>query len=139
MMKNYISINISYLVHKSRLGQDEFGNIFELNKGLIGKYINNISLPKIETIQKICSHFEITIDDFINKDLSVKPVGIYKNEILYASEPEPEPYVISPRYVEMLEKAIIDKDKLISVLEEALKDKEKIINTIENKKTDKSA
>lgn len=139
MMKNYISINISYLVHKSRLGQDEFGNIFNLNKGLIGKYVNNISLPKIETIQKICSHFEITIDDFINKDLSLKPVAISKGEILYANEPAAEPYEISPRYVEMLEKTILDKDKLINALEASVKDKEKLIQTLEDKKSQNSA
>lgn len=121
-MINYISINIIYLVHKSRLGQDEFGAMFNLNKGLIGKYVNKISLPKIETIQRICLHFEITIDDFVNKELekAAKPYGIKKGELLYTNEPEPGTTFISPRYVETLEKLITDKDKIITLLEEKL-------------------
>lgn len=121
-MQNFISINIVYLVHKSRLGQDEFGAMFNLNKGLIGKYVNKISLPKIETIQRICAHYEITIDDFINKDLdkTAKPYGIKQGELLYSNELEPESIFISPRYVETLEKTIIDKEKIIKMLEEKL-------------------
>lgn len=125
-MENCISINISYLVHKLRLGQDEFGATFGLNKGLIGKYVNGISLPKIETIQKICIHFEITIDDFVNTDLSaVKPYALKQSELLYANEKIMEPYVISPRYVESLEKLVIDKEKIIKMLEEKLQGEDK--------------
>jgi len=139
-MKNNISINITYLIHKSRLSQDEFGLLFELNKGLVGKYVNEISLPKIETIQKICSYFEITIDDFINKDLSEKPYGIRDGKLLMSKEPDKEDYSpISPRYVEQLEKALKDKERIIAALEESLKDKEKLIQTLEKKKTQNSA
>lgn len=121
-MKNYISANISYLVHKSRLGQDEFGQLFDLNKGLIGKYINNISLPKIETLVKICDYFNISLDSLVRENL------LEKNEVSKINKiDEPiENYMISPRYVEMLEK----QNKLF---ETALQDKEKIIHTLEEK------
>ncbi len=139
-MKNKISINISYLVHKSRLSQDDFGLLFDLNKGLIGKYVNEISLPKIETIQKICTHYNISIDDFINKDLSEKPYGIRDGKLLIAKEPdEKDLKIISPRYVEQLEKTIQDKERIILALEESLKDKERLIQTLEGKKTTKTA
>ncbi|CAM3967794.1 helix-turn-helix domain-containing protein [Flavobacterium cucumis] len=72
-MKNFISINISYLVNKTRLSKDEFGEMFNLGKGSIGNYILEKAIPKLETIQKICSHFEISIDDFVNKDISNLP------------------------------------------------------------------
>lgn len=121
-MKNYISKNISYLVHKSRLGQDEFGQLFDLNKGLIGKYINNISLPKIETLVKICDHFNITLDSLVRENLLEKNEVDKINKI---DEPH-ENYIISPRYVEMLEK----QNKLF---ENALQDKDKIIHTLEEK------
>ena len=52
---------------------------------------------------------------------------------MHSSELDSEPEIISPRYVEMLEKAIVDKDKLINVLESALQDKEKLIRKLENK------
>ncbi len=45
-MQNFISINISYYLHKTRLLQDDFGAMFGLNKGLIGNYVNNKALPK---------------------------------------------------------------------------------------------
>ena len=69
-MKNYISENISYLVKKMNCSQDEFGEIFDLKKSSISSYVSKKAQPKIETIQKICEYFNITIDDFINKDLS---------------------------------------------------------------------
>lgn len=121
MIKNYIPENISFLVKKMNLSQDEFGATFEVGRGLISNYINGKALPKIETIQRICLHFEILIDDFINTDLSLgKAYGIQGGKILTTNEKNPEPYVISPKYVELLEKSVEDKDKIIKALEEKL-------------------
>jgi len=69
-MKNFISENITFLVKKGRHTQDDFGLIFDLKKGVINQYILGKSNPKIDTIQRICEHFKISIDDFINTDLS---------------------------------------------------------------------
>ncbi|ALM50337.1 hypothetical protein AMR72_16455 [Flavobacterium psychrophilum] len=69
-MKNFISQNISYLVKLKNLSQDVYGEIFDLKKGVINQYILGKSLPKIETVQKICAYHKIKIDDFINVDLS---------------------------------------------------------------------
>lgn len=68
-MKNYISENISYLVTKMRGSQDDLGSIFDLKRGTINTYISKKAQPKIETIQKICDYFDITIDAFINTPL----------------------------------------------------------------------
>ncbi|MFN3753345.1 hypothetical protein [Flavobacterium sp.] len=119
-MKNYISQNIDFLVKKMNSSQNEFGKMFGLGTGIVSSYITKNVIPKIETIQKICIHFEITIDDFINKDLSKENVyGIKQGKLLFTNE-EGEEYEISPRYVEALEKAIIDKDKIINMLEDKL-------------------
>ncbi|QEE49626.1 helix-turn-helix transcriptional regulator [Flavobacterium alkalisoli] len=69
-MKNFISENISYLVKENNYRQDDFGILFDLKKGVINQYIQGKSLPKIETLQKICSHFKITLDDLVNSELS---------------------------------------------------------------------
>ena len=120
-MKNYISENLDYLVRQERLSKDEFGTNFDLNRGSISNYIYKKAFPKIETIQRICAHFEITIDDFINKDLSKGDIyAIKKGELLQSNEPKSEPYIISPNYVQNLEKTIIDKEKIINMLEEKL-------------------
>lgn len=121
MIKNYIPENILFLVKKMNLSQDEFGATFEIGRGLISNYINGKALPKIEAIQKICLHFDILIDDFINTDLSIpKPYGVHGGKLLTSNEKNPEPYVISPKYVEVLEKAVEDKEKIIKALEEKL-------------------
>ena len=69
-MKNYISININYLVKKLNFKQDEFGAMFDIGKNVTGSYILGKALPKLETIDKICAYFEITIDQFVKQDLS---------------------------------------------------------------------
>lgn len=118
MIKNYIPENIAFLVKKLTLSQDEFGSTFEVGRGLISNYINGKALPKIETIQRICLHFEISIDDFVNRDLSQisknapKPTS-FVNDVV-------EPYIISPKYVELLERSIEDKDRIIRSLEDQL-------------------
>jgi len=139
-MKNYISKNIEYLVKKSNCSQNDFGQLFNLGPGIVNSYITKNVIPKIDTIQKICTHYEILIDDFINSDLSEKPYGIRDGKLLITKEPDKEDYSpISPRYVEQLEKALKDKERIIAALEESLKDKEKLIQTLEKKKTQNSA
>jgi len=127
-MNNFISENIAHLIKKNNLTLDDFGNFFDLSKGLTGQYVRKLALPKIITIQKICEHYKISIDDFVNKDLSEQKVwGIKQGQLLYADEPLSEyPEYISPRYVAKLEKTIEEKDQ-------ALKDKEKIIVMLEEK------
>lgn len=112
-MKNYISENISYLVNKMRCSQDEFGAIFDLKRSVVSQYIKEKSQPRIETIQRICAHFQITIDDFINKSLEE-----VKNNIV--NEP-PAAYQINKH----------DENKIIVLLENTIKDKDKIIATLE--------
>jgi HTH-type transcriptional regulator/antitoxin PezA len=124
-MNNFISENIAFLVKKHDLAIDDFGNLFDLTRGVTGQYIRKSSLPKIITIQKICEYYKLSIDDFINKDLSaIKPYAIKEGNLLYAAE-QNEPYMISPRYVELLEKSIQDKDKIIKSLEEKLQGEDK--------------
>lgn len=124
-MNNFISDNINFLTKKNNLSLDDFGNIFDLSKGLTGQYVRKLSLPKIITIQKICAYYKISIDDFVNTDLSAaKPYAMKQGELLYANENKDQPYVISPRYVELLEKSIQDKEKIIKSLEEKLQEKQ---------------
>jgi HTH-type transcriptional regulator/antitoxin PezA len=116
MIENYISENISYLFKKEDISQDEFGEIFDVGKGLISNYINKRALPKIETIQKICKHYSITIDEFVNHKLGDE----VKKKTFQFNEP-PEGYaIIDLKYVDLLEKTIEDKDKIIKSYEEKL-------------------
>lgn len=107
-MKIFIGLNIKYLCEKNFLSQDEFGERFGLKKSVVGTYVREVSQPKIETIQKICKEFNITIDDFINQPLD----QIRDNKS------------VSDRTTGQ------DAD-MIRILQEALNDKQKIIVSLE--------
>ncbi|MEM9142266.1 MAG: S24 family peptidase, partial [Bacteroidota bacterium] len=44
---------------------------FGLNRGAVGSYIDGKSRPKIETLQKISEKYQLTLDDLVNRDLSL--------------------------------------------------------------------
>lgn len=117
MIKNYISENISYLLKNSDLSQDDFGQLFDVGKGLISNYINKRALPKIETIQKMCIMYKITIDDFVNTDLSDKKYKV-NNSKMMLNEPQEGYGVYSQKYVTLLEKTIEDKEIIITQLKD---------------------
>jgi len=129
LIKNYISENITHLVGRLKCSQDEFGAVFDLNRGAINSYISKKAQPKIETIQKICEHFKITIDDFINTSLE-------ENKLLILNE-DSDIYEIKDKkaseVIELLKNHLISKDKIILTLEDRLNDKEKIIQNLEEK------
>lgn len=117
-MKIYISENIDFLIRKSRFSQKEFGDLFDLKPNVVSQYVKNISYPKIETIQKICAYFEITIDDFINESLQeLKENRVNEPTEIYNKVNENE-------VVSLLRSRLEDKDKIIEA-------KNKIIDTLE--------
>lgn len=71
-MGNCIGLNINNLCKQNFLSKKEFADLFEVSLSTINTYTRGRSTPPVDLIQKICSHFEITIDDFINTDLSTK-------------------------------------------------------------------
>ena len=114
-MENFISENISFFVRNSNLKQDEFGLLFDLKKGVVNQYMQKKSLPKIETIQKICKHFKVSIDDFINLDLSSKGLKI-TGEVSMIAEPEDK---------------YSSKDALIEAQKETIKAQKQLIKNLE--------
>ncbi|WP_372756016.1 helix-turn-helix domain-containing protein [Labilibaculum sp.] len=68
-MENYIGLNVSKLAEKENLSKDAFGRLFDLKRGAISSYIDGKALPKIETLQKISAHYNVSIDDLINRDI----------------------------------------------------------------------
>lgn len=115
-MKNYIGLNIKYLCDNNLLSQDEFGDKFGLKKSVIGTYVREISQPKIETIQKICLEFGITIDDFINRPLNEQQ----KLPAVQTVNDASAEYLSNSKVIELLENSLNDKQKLIESLEREL-------------------
>lgn len=112
-MKNYIAENILYFVKLSKLSQDDFGAMFDLKRGSINSYASGKSLPKVETIQKICIYFKVTIDDFINLDLTAKSYEV-KNVSKEVAEPN-----------------FSDKDMLIEAQRETIEVQKQLIKNLE--------
>lgn len=119
-MENKISTNLNYLLKREKLTQDDFGALFDLKKGVINQYLLQKSNPKIETLIKICEYYSFTLDNLVRKNLSEvhnKNYSIPHQAENIVNEP-PEGYgYISLKYVELLENAITDKDKIIKELE----------------------
>lgn len=126
-MENFIGLNIKYLCLKNFLSQKDFGELFELGQSTIGGYISGRTEPNIKLLQKICKHFEIMIDDFINLDLASKS---YQNSPIPAKvtgETQPGDYGDKDRVIaaqaetiDTLKKHNSTLEKLVENLEEKL-------------------
>ena len=68
-MKNFIGLNINYLCDTHKMKKTEFGELFDLKQTTVHTYTSGRSNPPIDVIQKICEHFDITLDAFINVDM----------------------------------------------------------------------
>jgi|TARA_R100001460_G_scaffold6780_1_gene17557 DNA-binding XRE family transcriptional regulator len=125
---NYISHNIKYLRSEKNLGQDEFAGIFDVSRDVIGTYERGKATPKLETIMAICEYFKISIDDFINRDLSKIQDVVYghyeKDPLIGLMAQEKAGSMQNAGYVNMindLRGRIEDKERIIKMLEAEIK------------------
>jgi transcriptional regulator with XRE-family HTH domain len=78
MEKSILSKNIKKLRLFKRLNQTEFADLFELTRASIGAYEEGRAEPKLVTLMKIASHFKLTIDELIRKELTVNQIARFK-------------------------------------------------------------
>lgn len=117
-MKNFIGLNIRNLYEENRLSQNEFGELFGLKKGVVSTYVNGKTNPQIETLQKICDYFKISLDELVNQDLRKLQRPHNENYIRNNMAKEPAPQSITE---ETLRSWLDDKDKMIRMLEAEVK------------------
>ncbi len=79
----FISQNISYLVNIERMSNDEFGEMFGLNKGVVLSYRHGKSKPKLETLIKLSEKYRYTLDQLCNIDISEMEKG--KKQSIYSN------------------------------------------------------
>jgi transcriptional regulator with XRE-family HTH domain len=72
-----ISENIKYLRKQKGLTQQQFADIMEIKRSLIGAYEEERAEPKLEVMEQVCSIFKMTLEDFLFKDLSETTGGSY--------------------------------------------------------------
>ncbi|MCH2223504.1 MAG: helix-turn-helix transcriptional regulator [Crocinitomicaceae bacterium] len=63
------------------MSQTEFARIFDLSRANIGSYEEGRAQPKMDAAMKIANYFSISLDDFVNKELTV-------NDLLHFEAPE---------------------------------------------------
>ncbi|WP_209388857.1 helix-turn-helix domain-containing protein [Chryseobacterium sp. RR2-3-20] len=68
---SFFGTNIKKIRHVKGLSQKAFGDLFELNRGVISAYEEGRAEPKIETLLKVAHYFNLDIDDFLTKPLQV--------------------------------------------------------------------
>ncbi|QNN44180.1 XRE family transcriptional regulator [Pedobacter roseus] len=65
-----ISNNLKYLRKKKGHTQQNFADIMEIKRSLIGAYEEDRAEPKYDLLKKIAEYFDLTIDEFINEKIS---------------------------------------------------------------------
>jgi DNA-binding XRE family transcriptional regulator len=74
---SFISNNIKYLRKQHQLTQEDFAQLFGVKRAIIGAYEEQRAEPKMELLFKIASHFKLSIDEIVSKNLesgSEKPI-----------------------------------------------------------------
>jgi transcriptional regulator with XRE-family HTH domain len=65
-----ISSNLKYLRKKNGHTQQQFADIMGIKRSLIGAYEEDRAEPKYDLLKKIAEHFDLTIDEFINEQIT---------------------------------------------------------------------
>lgn len=119
-MKNFIPINFIYLRKKNHLSQADLGSILGVTYHSISGYERSVSLPTIDLIQKLCKEFNVTIDDFVNIDLS--KTAAKKDYVVNEDESH---YGIDEKTEQIYNKIIAAKDDIIKTKESQILDLKK--------------
>lgn len=77
-MTNYISLNLKYLMKEKSASRNDIAELADVTYSAVGTYVRGENNPQVDAIQRICEHFDITIDDFINRSLADLPKGVDK-------------------------------------------------------------
>ena len=64
---NFFSENLKYLIKKNNIKHIDLAQQLELSKSAISNYISGLSVPKLETIVKIASYFDVDFENLISK------------------------------------------------------------------------
>lgn len=82
---SHIGKNIRKIRKVKNLNQTQFAELFDLKRPSIGAYEEGRAEPKISTITQIANYFGISLDDLLNKELSVNDLyhfDIFKKDFV---------------------------------------------------------
>jgi transcriptional regulator with XRE-family HTH domain len=67
---SYASTNLKYLRKLKGFTQEEFAEKLQIKRSLLGAYEEDRAEPRLDVMERVCSIYKITIDDFLLKNLS---------------------------------------------------------------------
>lgn len=70
-MTNYFSNNLKFLRKQKGLTQKMLSELIGVNRPKLGSYEEGRAEPNLSTLQHLSQYFDVAIDDFIEKDLSL--------------------------------------------------------------------
>lgn len=72
---SFFGTNIKKIRQVKGLSQKAFADLFDLNRGVISSYEEGRAEPKIETILKVASHFNLDLDKLLTETLQVNQLA----------------------------------------------------------------
>lgn len=85
---SYVGKNIKKIRSVKNLNQTQFAELFDLKRASIGAYEEGRAEPKIATLIEIAKKFGISVDELLNKELSVNDLfhfDIFKKDYVKSS------------------------------------------------------
>lgn len=64
------SKNLKYLIEKNNIKNIDLANYLSVSKSAISNYISGVSVPKLETIVKIASFFDVAFENLITENIN---------------------------------------------------------------------
>lgn len=99
-----IGKNIKKIRGVKGLSQQSFADLFGLKRGTLAAYEEGRSNPRLETVIKIASHFNIEMDELLKTELTVNRLLQFNDRITTESQNLPvQQFTIIPCIVELME------------------------------------
>lgn len=123
-MENYISLNIKYLREKNKIGQKALSEILgKKTPSSIGHYENGAVTPPLDEIIKMCSFFNVGIEELILSDLASKIDSKSSDINIQVANGNRNIVTAGDKDVEYLRKMLTDKENEIAFLRKLLEKK----------------
>lgn len=88
MEKTILSKNIKKLRLFKNLNQAEFAALFDLKRPSVGAYEEGRAEPKLDTLIKISTYFDLSIDLIVKSELTVNQIAKFEHPAVNSSDLE---------------------------------------------------
>lgn len=116
--------NIKHLRSLAGLSQAAFGEPFGASRSMIDSYERNNAKPSSEMLQAIASHYHITIEALLTRDLSKK--SVYANSLSIGN-------AVDTDIVQVKDEVIAELRRQVKSLQEIINNQQRIIEHFTSK------